>query len=134
MTSEIVLHIVLQNPPPGVDFAVQQGRGSTYDTVQTQRSDGSDLHFEVTVGLQEEDLTGPFVQGPRGQRFLYIDLGTYAGQLDSKWSRRLKVPFSGMESSLLQPGSHLTTSIPGTGRDGGPSCATVKPFDGWVRV
>ena len=23
------------------------------------------------------------------------------------------------------------TRVPGTGRDGGPNCATVKPFAGW---
>jgi len=25
----------------------------------------------------------------------------------------------------------METSIPGTGKDGGPNCATVKPFNGW---
>ena len=28
----------------------------------------------------------------------------------------------------------LQATIPGTGKDGGPSCATVKPTDGWKVV
>ena len=28
----------------------------------------------------------------------------------------------------------LQATIPGTGKDGGPSCATVKPIDGWKVV
>jgi uncharacterized protein DUF5990 len=30
------------------------------------------------------------------------------------------------DSSLV-----LQTKVPGTGKDGGPNCATVKPFSGW---
>jgi hypothetical protein len=28
------------------------------------------------------------VQGPPGQRFVYIGIGTYAGQTGTPWSRR----------------------------------------------
>jgi Family of unknown function (DUF5990) len=28
----------------------------------------------------------------------------------------------------------LETKVPGTGRDGGPNCATVKPFEGWNQI
>jgi hypothetical protein len=28
----------------------------------------------------------------------------------------------------------LEARVPGTGKDGGPSCATVKPFEGWKLV
>jgi len=76
------------------------------------------------------------VQGPTNGRFIYIGIGTLAGQLGSIWSRRLKIPLQGItwemiEQLLDDSNSILETRVPGTGKDGTPNCATVKPFDGW---
>ena len=137
MERELTLWIVLEQPPKGVDFALQKGRGSAYETVQTQRSEGRDLQFEFSVGVKAPTrgalpaLTGLFVQGPAGQRFVYIDIGTYAGQSDSCWSRRLKIPLTGITMDMIAAAGILEARVPGTAKDGGPSCATVKPFDGW---
>jgi hypothetical protein len=79
-------------------------------------------------------LGGPFVQGPPQQRFVYVDIGTYAGQADSRWSRRLKIPLEGIPAKTIPTGGVLEARVPGTGRDGGPNCATVKDFDGWKVV
>jgi hypothetical protein len=139
---ELTFRIVLQEPPAGVDFALQIGRGADYKTVQTQRSTGRDLSFEFSVGVKAADkraapdFRGPVVQGPTGQRFVYIDIGTYARQANTPWSRRLKVPLSGITRDVLDRASAdssvvLETRVPGTGKDGGPNCATVKPFGGW---
>jgi Family of unknown function (DUF5990) len=141
MDREITLRIVLESPPPGVDFGVQKGKGSVYETIQTQRSTGSDLVFEFGVALKGEsasrtaDFGGPIVQGPRGGRFVYIDIGTYAGQRDTPWSRRLKIPLTGISSSLIRKassGAVLEARVPGTAKDGSPACASVKDFDGWT--
>ena len=84
------------------------------------------------------DFRGPVVQGPVGQRFVYIDIGTYAGQTDTPWSRRLKIPLIGVTWDVIDRASAtqmvLETRVPGTARDGGPTCATVKPFGGWKLV
>ncbi len=129
MEALLTLHISLVAPPPGVDFGVQKGRGNRYETVQLQRSTGADLCFTVTLPA---NLSGPFVQGPPGARFLYLDIGSYAGQIDAPWSRRLKVPLSGITPLLVGPPPHqVATSIAGTAKDGGPTCATPKPFAGW---
>jgi hypothetical protein len=136
------LRIVLEAPPPGVDFGVQKGHGAAYETIETQRSAGGDLSFEFDVDVKATgargtaDFGGPIVQGPRGARFVYIDIGTYAGQQDTPWSRRLKIPLTGITADLIRrasSGAHrgLETRVPGTGQDGGPSCASVKDFDGW---
>ena len=69
------------------------------------------------------DFAGPFVQGPVGDRFFYIGIGTYAGQTNTEWSRRLKVPLSGITWNAIRSQHTLEASIPGTGKDGGPSCA-----------
>jgi hypothetical protein len=141
MKTELTLLISLQNPPPGVDYGLQKGKGSVFEIVQKQRSVGSDLHFECKVDCKQTkdgklNLSGPFVQGPPPERFLYIGIGRFAGQEDTPWSRRLKIPLSGIEKDMVKalagsPQTILQTRVPGTGKDGSPSCATVKPFKGW---
>ena len=139
MVRELTLRIIIEQPPTGVDFALQKGSGSAYETVQKQRSHGEDLVFEFQPSIREgvsdsmAALGGPFVQGPPRQRFVYIDIGTYAGQADSCWSRRLKIPLEGIPARAIGAGGVFEARVPGTGRDGGPSCATVKDFDGWKR-
>lgn len=129
--ADIIFRIVLVQPPPGVDIGLQKGKGHDFETVQTQRSEGGDLVFEFTATEKGgNDLAGPFVQGKKGERFVYLDIGTIAGQYGSPWSRRLKIPLTGITPQMLAAG-RLETSVPGTGRDGGPSCGTSREFDGW---
>ena len=144
MEQEITLRIFLETPPAGVDFGLQKGRGNDYETIQTQRSRGKDLVFEFSVRAKESkdgapNFLGSFVQGPTGERFVYIDIGTSAGQTGTCWSRRLKIPLRGItwpmiEEVLSDSKSLLETRVPGTGRDGSPTCATPKPFSGWKAV
>jgi len=142
MTREVTFRILLQKPPAGADFGLQKGRGNAYETVQKQRSAGGDLRFEFVVQAKPganggpPNLLGPFVQGPPDARFVYIDIGGAAGQHDTHWRRRLKIPLSAIPWDAIK--SHadespvvFETHIPGTGKDGGPACGTVKPFPGW---
>ena len=138
MNRTLNLRIVLLTPPLGIDFAIQKGRGSGYDTVQKQRSAGGNLVFEFPIGVNEPRkgavpaFTGPFVQGPPGDRFIYIDVGTYAGQSDTSWSRRIKSRIKAITWEMVESSAVLEARIPGKGRDGGPSCATVLPEGGWT--
>ena len=137
MERELTLRIILQKPTTGVDFGLQKGRGGKYETVQTQTSEGRDLRFECDVRVSRgqdgsPDFLGPFVQGPLGQRFIYIDIGTYAGQTKTCWSRRLKIPLHGITWKMIDSAKRLETRVPGTGKDGSPACATIKPFAGWA--
>jgi hypothetical protein len=141
MERELTLRIILEAPPAGIDFGLQEGRGNNYKTVQTQRSKTGDLTFTFTVRAKqgangEPTFLGPFTQGPPHERFVYIDIGTFAGQTNTPWSRRLKIPLRGISWELVEEAlasaQMLETRVPGTGRDGGPSCATVKPFKGWI--
>jgi hypothetical protein len=132
---DVSFRIVLERPPAGIDFAVQRGRGSVYETILKQRSGGGDLRFEFTIpatgGPGQPRFTGPLAQGPAGERFVYIDIGACAGQIGTPWSRRLKIPLTGITWSLIDSAPVLEARIPGTGRDGGPSCASAwRPADG----
>ncbi|HET6669685.1 MAG TPA: DUF5990 family protein [Pyrinomonadaceae bacterium] len=141
MERELNLRIVLEKPPAGVDYGLQKGRGGDYETLQTQRSKGRDLHFEFTVRAKTTgkgaapNFLGTFVQGPTAERFVYIDIGTYAGQTGTGWSRRLKIPLRGITWQMIEDvtdgESFLETHVAGAAKDGSPSCATPKPFLGW---
>lgn len=123
------LRIVLEKPPAGVDYTLQRGSGSQYETEQRQRSVGEDLRFDLEVRCEGNDCRGPHVQGKRGERFVYLNVGQSAGRLDSEWSRRIKVPLTGLSEAI--GATSLEARILGTGRDGTPTCATQKPLDGW---
>jgi hypothetical protein len=141
MESEITLQIVLTKPTPGVVFGLQKGSGNNYETLQKQISISNDLYFRFTVKIKGDrskekfpKFSGSYVQGPSDSKFVYIDIGTCAGQSDTPWSRRLKIPLTGItwkDIDSLSGHSMLQANVPGTGKDGGPNCATVKPFEGW---
>ena len=141
MNKELSIRIILESPPPGVDFGIQKGSGNKYETILKQRSIDKDLCFEFKISVKENqaalpDFKGPYVQGPSNERFIYVDIGTAAGQFDSVWTRRLKIPLRDISAETIQQlltdsSLVLETKVPGTGKDGGPNCATVKPFPGW---
>jgi hypothetical protein len=136
----ITFRVILQTPPAG-DYGIQKGSGNNYETIQKQRSTGKDLQFEFPVIIKPgkdntPDFSGAIAQGKPGERFIYIDIGTYAGQQDSVWGRRLKIPLTGIavtdiKKILAGTNLHLVSKVQGIGKDGGPNCGTVKPFNGW---
>lgn len=140
MDRELSLTIVLERPTVGVDYGLQKGRGNDYETVQTQRGASKDLTFEFSVRVNEgkdgkPNFLGPFAQGNADGRFVYLDIGTCAGQHNTCWSRRLKIPLFGIDWKSIEAAAKsrkpLETHVAGTGRDGGPTCGTIKPFTGW---
>ena len=120
----------------------REGKGNNYTAIHKQRSKGTDLPFEFTVTAKDNrenglpNFLGPLAHGSTTGRFIYIDIGKLAGQPNSFWERRIKVPLGGItwvmiEKASSDPKKILEARLPGTGKDGGPSCATVKPAEGW---
>jgi hypothetical protein len=134
---ELRLRIHVNNPTPGVLFRVQRGARELAAPVRaTQRQ--LTFEFEVRVGERPDgqpNFLGSFTQGPPNSRFVYVNSGTYAGQVDTPWSRRAKVPLTGISSALVRRARAsrgvLELEFEGTGSDGGPTCATVKRHSGW---
>lgn len=142
MIRSLTLRITLIKPPPGVPFCLQQGKA---DLVPPSSYSVENTSFDFIVNIANDRTDGPpnfrgkFAQGPPGGRFVYINSGTYAGHSDSCWSRRAKVPLSGItweliEEALSKSGAVLEARIAGTAGDGGPVCATVPLLDGGWRV
>ena len=140
MEQQVTLRIIVEKPPGGVDFGVQEGHGNDYNTVQKQRFTNKDLRFEFPIRVKEgkdgqPNFLGSFAQGPASNRFIYLDIGTYAGQTNTPWSRRLKIPLAGITRQMIEQASDasvvIEVRVPGTGKDGGPTCGTVKQVS-WV--
>lgn len=134
MKHEIPFRITIANPLPGVTMKVQKGRG---EFLEPATASGRDLLFEFDV---RADLTGgapnflgPFAQGPKDARFIYVNSGKQAGQ-HSCWDRRAKLSLMSIskkevEAVLASPGARFETTIDGIGRDGGPVCAGIKGLE-----
>ena len=142
MESDLPIRLVLIDPPPGVDFGIQHGGGPHYETLFVQQGKQGDVIFDFSLAVTENpkdslpNFKGPFAQGPPASRFIYVDVGTYAGQKNTQWSRRMKVPLQGITWALIRqatskPGCKLLARIPGKGKDGGPNCATVQLLGRW---
>lgn len=137
----IALQIILEKPPANVVFGLQKGSGNDYQTVQVQTANGGNLIFDFTAEVKGDkekdelpDFKGPFVQGPRMGRFIYLDIGGYAKHSESPVGGRMKIPLTGITWPIvdqLNENTRLETRVAGTGKNGGPNYATVKPFMGW---
>ena len=106
--------IVVVCPPPGVVLALQRGKA---DIVSPVISTGADLSFDLTIRLGERgeappDPRGPFVQGVRGGRFIYVNSGSYAGQTNAGWNRRAKIGLSGITWDLRRAGGGFASRPP----------------------
>ena len=144
---ELPLRITLVAPPSNVKYGVQRGKTNLEDPalLAPARTSRDVIVFDLQVRVGGDRSSGPnflgeFAQGPRDARFVYVNSGVQAGEKASCWSRRLKIPLTGItwkqvEAVLATPGAALEARVPGAARDGGPSCATVPFIDGgWRKI
>ena len=132
MTDAVTLRLIIDDPVPGVRYSLQKD-----DMPFEPRTAGDGpMAFEVPITLQPDGrMTGPFVrrEGPV-RRFVYIRIGTSAGDHAAAWSRRAKIDIHDIPKALLVPHALLEVHLPGRGKDGSPACATVRPALGWRPV
>ncbi len=131
---ELPLRIIVVDPLPGVWLRLQSGRT---DLVAPTVSTASETAFDFTVRVGppgpdgRPNFLGPFAQGPPAVRFVYGNVGVAAGQAGTAWNRRAKIPLGSITAEqiavvLKNPGTRLEVRYPGRGRDGGPTCASVR--------
>ncbi|MDP2117197.1 MAG: DUF5990 family protein [Brevundimonas sp.] len=129
MAGTVTLRLIIDDPVPGVRYSLQK------DDLPFEPSNAGDgpIAFELPVTLRPDGrMTGPFVrrEGPQ-RRFVYIRIGTSAGDHASPWSRRAKIDIHDIPPALRVPDAMLEVHLPGRGKDGSPACATVRPVASW---
>jgi hypothetical protein len=134
------LRITVVDPPPNVLWALQLGQ---HELVKPTSVSKTRITFDFKVEVVEDSsatgfrLRGPMVQGRPGERFVYLCIGTYAGQVDTPFSRRAKIRLEGISRKLLTGAKAKRTKVlearfGGTDSKGGPACATVTLIgEGW---
>ena len=131
--STITLRLTIAAPVAGVAYSLQDKANMP---VEPRIAGYDPISFDVPITLSDDGrLTGPFVrrEGP-SRRFVYIAIGTSAGQHASAWSRRAKIDIHEIPADLLvqaREGRLLEVVLPGRAKDGGPACATVRPLQAW---
>jgi hypothetical protein len=124
---------------PGVRFGdrehvhvgVQRGR----EVEQLVPGDAPRAEFDVEVNLvlteDGTDYRGPYVQGKRGERFLYLSWGEQPPGGEFTMFRRAKLHLSTWEPELVAEALANDHVIEGSlnlsDRCGAPLCASVRP-------
>jgi hypothetical protein len=134
------LRITVVDPPPNVAWALQLGRD---ELVEPTAVTSSGISFDFSVEVVAAGPPGGFrfrgaaVQGRPGERFVYLCVGTYAGQVGASASGRTKISLEGITRKLLDEAKRkrsgvLEARFAGTARDGGPARASVPLLgEGW---
>ena len=136
----LALRIIVVDPPPSILWALQRGQDEMVQPSSATKSRISfDFAVEVVGGSSKGAfrLRGPAVQGRSGERFVYLCIGTYAGQTGTDVARRAKISLEGITLKLLDAvrakrAGVLEVQFAGTDSKGGAACATVPLLaNGW---
>ena len=127
--TEIRVRLVIQQPVAGVLHSLQED-DAPLDPKRSRA--GEPLTFEFPLRIAEgPKFFGKQVrrEGPL-RRFVYVRVGTSAGDRTSPWTRRMKVDIHDIDPDLLSSavkGGMLEGCFNGTLSDGSPACATIRP-------
>lgn len=137
MAEKLILNIQLMVQAPPVteadDRALVFGLQDKTDALHggERQPDGA-LRFTCPVTIHPRqgdappDCAGPFVHGPKGDRFLYLG---WRGA-NNRWIRRWKVPLGGLTWGLIgqaQAGNAMLAATVVTGKR-----VRIEPQDGWA--
>ncbi len=128
---QIRLRIIIEQPVAGVLHSLQSKDDMPLDAKRSHKGEALVFDFPVRIGPGPK-FFGDQVrrEGPE-RRFVYIRIGQAAGDPSSPWSRRMKIDIHDIGTELLDRaaggGGIIETVIQGTGADGTPACATVRP-------
>jgi hypothetical protein len=130
--TEVRARIVIERPVPGVLHSLQED-DAPLDAKASKA--GEPLAFEFPLRIERIAEGAKFFgkqvrrEGPE-RRFVYIRIGTSAGDCASPWTRRMKIDIHDIEAALLDKaiaGGVIEGTFNGTAKDGSPACATIRP-------
>ena len=123
------MRIVIDQPVVGVRHSLQDKDGGPFDGKASVAGEPLSFDFAIRVA------PGPKFHGDQvrreghQRRFVYIRIGTLAGDHASPWNRRMKIDIHDIGQDLLdaaaKDGRRIELAVNGTGKDGTPACATV---------
>jgi hypothetical protein len=123
--------------PQGQEYTnIHVGLGINQKPVELVPGDAPTARWRIEVRASRGadgsvDFHGPFVHGPRGDRFLYLNWGTVADDGSFQLFRRAKLTLSDVEPSLveqaLRENASLACTVNLTDAKGNPICARLRP-------
>ena len=129
----IRIRLIIDKPLAGVRHSLQDKASKPVDA-QTAADEPLVFETDVRVG-PKGNLVGAHVRAEGSERrFIYIAIGTQAGDKGAPWSRRMKIDVHTIPRALLDraaKGGVLEAVIAGRGKDGTPACATVPLAKPW---
>ena len=127
--SPLAFRIVIEDPVSGVAHSLQSRDGGPLDPKVSVKGEPIAFDFPVCIDPGPKFAGDQVRREGKERRFVYIRIGQLAGDESSPWSRRMKVDIHDIAADLLQQaaanGGVVEITVPGTGMDGTPACATV---------
>lgn len=151
----IRLRVICRKPPSpeahGATFGLQDNSTTAEWVIHAGRTDErGDIRFECECRVRPHPRTGapvflgPFTHGDAATRFLYLSWRParwrpgHPTPPAPAWLRRIKVSLASIDwkqvDAALAGSGVLEATVMGTGRDGGPNCATVPLVGGGWKV
>ena len=121
---------------PGAGFnRIQVGVQRRTDVEQTVPGDAATATFSLSVDVVKSpsgmDFRGPYVQGRKGERFLYLSWGLRGEDGTHEMFRRAKLHLSAIDTSSVERAVSEELPLVGalalTDEQGEPLCASVRP-------
>ena len=130
---EVKLRIVVERPVVGVAYSLQDKNDLPLDPTTSLHGESLAFDFTIRVGPGPKFLGDQVRREGPTRRFVYLRIGTMAGDPASPWSRRMKIDIHDIPAALLERavdgGDIVETVVIGTAADGSPACATIRPTD-----
>jgi len=128
---QIPFRIIIEQPVVGVLHSLQSKDDLPLDAKRSSAGEPLAFDFPVRVGPGPKFFGDQVRREGAERRFVYIRIGQMAGDPSSPWSRRMKIDIHDIGAALLEhaaaAGGIVETVVHGTGADGTPACATLKP-------
>jgi hypothetical protein len=127
----INLRIIIEQPVVGVRYSLQTKDDQPLGPKSSQAGEPLAFDFPIRVAPGPKFFGDQVRREGAERRFVYIRVGQMAGDPASPWSRRMKIDIHDIDPNLLdraaRDGGVIETTIIGTGADGTPACATIRP-------
>lgn len=120
-------------PYQNIHVGVQR-RGRPGELLHLHPGDAASAHWDLECTATPTpggiDVTGPYVQGRPGERFVYLSWGTVDDDGGFTMFRRAKLMLAAVDPGVLEQAAHrgrLTARVRLTDALGHPICARVRP-------